>query len=159
MNPDFDILISLASIAGVFIGFAALITASKDDSIPIILKGIVNIGLLTLVGALLPILIGKYGIEGNYLWQLSSGIFLLLIWFGILHPTSRPFLIAQFRLDIKAALFFWIFIEIPIQAPLFLSIFDVYPSLHVAFYITSIILNLVQAGILLVQYVHSTKSK
>ena len=159
MNFDYSTYIGLASIAGIFIGFAALITASDDDDSPVLINGIVNIGMLTLAGALIPILLAKYEIEDNLLWRLSSGAFFGLIWFSLLHSSTRKFLIMQFRMDLKTALFFWVFIEIPIQLPLILSIFDIYPSLHNAFYITSIILNLLQAGYLLVQFVHANRKK
>ncbi|VAV86193.1 hypothetical protein MNBD_BACTEROID02-229 [hydrothermal vent metagenome] len=78
------------------------------------LRGIVSVGLLTLVGCLIPVLLGRYGIENNLLWRWSSGAFFTLIWFALLHP---------------------------------------------AFYTTAIILNLVQAGILLVQIVYAAKSE
>jgi hypothetical protein len=159
MDFDYSTYISLASIAGIFVGFAALITASDDDDSPVLIKGIVNIGMLTLAGSLIPILLAKYGIEDYLLWRLSSGIFFALIWFSILHPTTRKFLLIQFKINLKAALFFWIFVEIPIQLPLILSVFGIYPNLHNAFFITSIILNLIQAGYLCVQFVHSTRTK
>lgn len=159
MDFDYSTYVSLASIAGIFVGFAALITASDDDDSPVLIKGIVNIGMLTLAGALIPILLAKYGVKEYLLWRLSSGFFFALIWFSLLHPTSRKILATQFRIDLKATLFFWIFIEIPIQLLLILSIFGVYPSLNNAFYITSIILNLLQAGYLCVQFVHSKRTK
>ncbi len=157
MNFDYSTYIGLASIAGIFLGFAALITASDDHDSPVLIKGIVNIGMLTLAGSLVPILLAKYGIGEHLLYRLSSGIFILLIWFSLLHPTTRKFLIIQFQMDLKAALFFWIFIEIPIQLPLIFAILGVYPSLHNALYITSIILNLIQSGYLLVQFVHASR--
>jgi len=159
MNFDYSTYIDLASIAGIFVGFAALITASDDDDSPVLIKGIVNIGMLTLAGALIPILLATYGIEEYLLWRLSSGVFFVMIWFSLMHPTTRKFLTTQFRIDFKAALFFWVFIETPIQLPLILAIFGAYPTLHNGFYITSIILNLIQAGYLLVQFVHATRKK
>ncbi|NOY47708.1 MAG: hypothetical protein GXO84_05850 [Chlorobi bacterium] len=161
MNPEFDLFISLSAIAGIFIGFGALITVTTlNDKITLgMLRGIVSVGLLTLVGCLIPVLLGRYGIENNLLWRWSSGIFFTLIWFALLHPAARQVFIAQFKLNLKAALFFWIVVEIPIQLPLILAIFGIFPNLHPAFYTTAIILNLVQAGILLVQIVYATKFK
>jgi len=161
MNPEFDLFISLSAIAGIFIGFGALITVTTlNDKITLgMLRGIVTVGLLTLVGCLIPVLLGRYGIENNLLWRWSSGVFFALIWFSLLHPAARQVFIAQFKLNIKAALFFWIVVEIPIQLPLILGISGAYPNLHPAFYTTAIILNLVQAGILLVQIVYAAKSE
>ena len=63
----------------------------------------------------------------------------------------------QFKIDLKAALFFWIVIETPIQLPLIFCILNVYPEYHEAFYYVSIVLNIIQAGYLLVQFVHAPK--
>lgn len=159
MEFDYDIYVGLGSIAGIFLGFAALITASDEEDSPALIKGIVNIGMLTLAGALIPVLLAKYGVAEALLWRLAGGAFFAIIWFSLLHPTTRKFLVIQFRLDLKAALFFWIFIEIPIQLPLVFCILGVLPSYHEAFFITSIVLNLIQAGYLLVQFVHAPRNK
>ena len=159
MDFDYETYVGLASIAGIFVGFAALITASDDEDSPVLIKGIVNIGMLTLGGALIPMLLAKYGVGEALLWRLAGGAFFAIIWFSLLHPTTRKVLGTQFRLDRKAALFFWIFIEIPIQLPLALCILGILPSYHGAFYATSIVLNLIQAGYLLVQFVHSPRKK
>jgi len=65
MYPEFDLLISLSGIAGIFIGFGALITVSTPNNSIILgmLRDIVSVGLLTLVGSLIPVLLGSYGIE------------------------------------------------------------------------------------------------
>ena len=67
MYPEFDLLISLSAIAGIFIGFGALITVSTPNNSIILgmLRGIVSVGLLTLVGSLIPVLLGRYGIENK----------------------------------------------------------------------------------------------
>ena len=62
MEISYDLLIGLASIAGIFIGFAALITASDNNKHSFLLKGVINIGMLCLVATLLPILLGKFNI-------------------------------------------------------------------------------------------------
>ncbi len=157
MEFDYSTYISLASIAGIFIGFAALITASDDDNSPALIRGMVNIGILTLAGALIPVLLTEYGVKRELMWRLSSALFFLLIWYSLLHRTTRKFLAIQFKMDLKAALFFWIFIEVPVQLPLILTMIGVFPSTHHAFFITSIILNLIQAGYLLVQFVHTSR--
>jgi hypothetical protein len=90
-------------IAGVFVGFGALIVLSgrADDDAPELgmVRQVVVVGLVTLAGALIPIGIAQFGVEGNLLWRVSSACFFGLIWFTILHPTSRPLIIAQIRTD------------------------------------------------------------
>lgn len=69
MNPSFDLLVSLAEIAGVFVGFGALIVLSQqvEEGSPErhMVRQVVVIGLLTLVGALLPVGIAQFGVEGT----------------------------------------------------------------------------------------------
>ena len=67
MNPEFDLFISLSAIAGIFIGFGALITVSTPNEKTTLgmLPGIVSAGLLNLVGCLIPVLLGRYGLNTN----------------------------------------------------------------------------------------------
>ncbi len=113
MNPEFDLFISLSAIAGIFIGFGALITVTTpNDKITLgILRGIVSVGLLTMVGCLIPVLLGRYGIDNYLLWRWSGGTFFVLIWFALLHPAARQVFMAQFKLNIKAALFFGLLLK------------------------------------------------
>jgi hypothetical protein len=157
METSYDILIGLASISGIFIGFTALITASDDNKHSFLLKGVINIGMLCLVASLFPILLGKFNINKDLIWRLSGILFFIIIWFSLLHSTTRRFLIKQFKIDLKAALFFWVVIETPIQLPLIFCVLNIYPEYHEAFLIVSIVLNIIQAGYLLVQFVHAPK--
>ena len=165
MGASFDLLSSLAEIAGVFVGFGALIVLSgrADDNVPELgmVRQVVVVGLVTLVGALIPIGIAQFGVEGNLLWRVSSACFFGLIWFTILHPTSRPLIIAQIRTDPRSAAFFWLVLEPPIQVPLILAMLGLFPSNAAGFYIIAVLVNLVEGAQLLAQvtYARVARSK
>jgi len=108
MEALFDLYLSLAAIAGVFVGFGALIILSSDSGNSKeeqhMVRAVVSLGLLTLVGALFPVGFGQYVQEAHILWGVSGGFFLGLIWFGLLNRTNRPVLQTMIKRDIKAAL-------------------------------------------------------
>jgi hypothetical protein len=156
---NFDLLSSLAEIAGIFIGFGALIVLSgRDEEDPAemgMVRQVVVSGLVTLVGALIPIGVAQFGLESGLLWRISAGCFFGVIWFAILHPTSRPLLINQFRNDPKAAAFFWFVLEPPIQVPLVLAMLGVFPERASGLYTIAVVVNLVQGAQLLAQVVYA----
>jgi hypothetical protein len=159
VTESFDLLSSLAEIAGIFIGFGALIVLSGEkDEDPVemgMVRQVVVSGLVTLVGALIPIGIAQFGIESGLLWRISGGCFLGVIWFAILHPTSRPLLINQFRNDPRAAAFFWFVLEPPIQVPLVLALLGTFPARASGLYTIAVVVNLVQGAQLLAQVVYA----
>ena len=159
MTESFDLLTSLAEIAGIFIGFGALIVLSsakdEDRAEMSMVRQVVVSGLVTLVGALIPIGVAQLGISGGLLWRVSGGCFLAVIWFAILHPTSRPLLIAQFRNDPRAAAFFWFVLEPPIQVPLLLAVLGAFPSRAAGLYTVAVVINLIQGAQLLAQVVYA----
>jgi len=150
MDPTFELLATLAGIAGIFVGFGALVASSDQDGAnPRDLSTITAvsvIGLLTLVGALVPIALGGFGLSGRTLWGWSSGIFFALIWLTILHPVNRPNVMATIKTDPKGAAFFWLVLEPMIQVPLVMAIFGVFPEHGAAFYQIAVIVNLIEAA-------------
>ena len=114
MSHDFELFVSLAEIAGVFVAFGALITLTRrSESTPIeeaLLRFVVAIGLVVVVAALVPITLSRYGFADRSLWALSSGISLLIIWFGILAALRshehRDAMLADARANPVFALFF-----------------------------------------------------
>jgi len=159
LNPSFDLLVSLAEIAGIFVGFGALIVLSHqgDERVPEqqMVRQVVVIGLLTLVGALLPVGLAQLGLDGSLLWRWSSGGFFALIWFALLHPSSWPLIIAQARSNPRAAAFFWIVLETPIQVPLILAILGFFPAKVAGLYTVAVVVNLIEAAQLLAQIVYA----
>jgi hypothetical protein len=152
---DFDLFLSIAEIAGIFVGFGALISLLGDRQAMgrVALNIVISIGLVVLVAALIPVALSHYGLTDRALWSWSSGAFLVICWTAILAPLRDSKTRTAIKDDTKTspvvAAVFWVLLEIPIQVPLVLAVFGVAPPLARAFYVTSLVLNLFQAAFLL----------
>ena len=163
MIAEADLYISLAEIAGVFVGFGALIAAvSSTNQIDVQtsrVQGIVVIGLLVLVASLMPIGIASYGVDSRDVWLYSSLSFLTLIWatllLSLLSDSFKSANALSFSDHPIGFIAFWIALEVPIQVPLFLVFWGIFEDLSPAFYSTALILNLFQAAFLLAFLVFS----
>ena len=103
MDPIFEIYVALAGIAGVFVGFGALVVLSDYDDAVIsemhMVRSVVTIGLLSLVGALVPVALGSFGVGERLLWGWSSAAFLTLIWFGLLQCAQTLIQVVYARVE------------------------------------------------------------
>ena len=89
MVQNIEIFIGIAHIAGIFVGFEALISVTHQKEAGKI-RGIVTVGLMTIIAALIPIGLGSYGLSGHILWFLSSLIYLSLNWTVIILLLKMP---------------------------------------------------------------------
>jgi len=162
MTQDVELFIAIAEIAGVFVGFGALISLTRKDAIDFSqlgrLRGVVSVALVVIVAALIPVGISRYGITGHNFWLICSGIFLFLVWAQILLSLRK----SEYRELLKkqtlgspiVSMFFWILLEAPIHVSLILAIIGNYPDLEPAFYTTALLFHLFEATFLLVQIVN-----
>jgi hypothetical protein len=78
---DADLFLELAGIAGVFVGFAALIavrSGGPSDPLEIApMRILVSMALLTIVAALAPVTLGRYDLTDHQVWALSSALALV----------------------------------------------------------------------------------
>lgn len=163
MSQGVEVLMAIAGIAGVFVGFSALVSVSGQSQIAPtqlgLIRAIVTIGLIVIITTLVPVGLGYYGITGHDLWLLSSLTFLVLTWavniLSLRRPENRQFTIAQARDNPLWSAFFWLLLEIPMQLPLVLIVLGINPELDQAFYLTAIILNLFQAAFVMALFVYS----
>lgn len=163
MVQEAELLVMMAEIAGVFVGFGALISVTRRSQIENSqigqLQAVVTIGLVVMVAALIPVGLDRYGVSGHDLWLISSLLFLLLSWAVIVlslrRPESRRQVITQARSNPLSAVFFWVLLELPVQIPLFLTVLGVRPELDPAFYLTALVFNLFEAAFVLAQLVYS----
>jgi hypothetical protein len=159
--------VTLAEIAGVFVGFGALISVSRRGEIEDVqlvqIRGLVTVGLMAVVAALVPVGLSLYGIADHNLWLLCSLVFLSLNWASIVvgfrRPENRVLMRAQMRESSRSFGFFWLFLEVPLQLPLYLIVLGMLPHLEPALYTTSLIILLFQAVFLLTRIVHSQGSE
>ena len=162
MTQDVEFFIAIAEIAGVFVGFGALISLTRKNAIDFPqlgrLRGVVSVGLVVMVAALIPVGISRYGITGHDLWLVCSIIFLFLVWaqilWGLRKSEYRELLTKQTLDSPIVSMFFWILLEAPIHISLVLAIIGIYPDLEPAFYTTALLFHLFEATFLLVQIVN-----
>lgn len=159
---DVVLFVALAQIAGVFVGFAALISVTRRSEIEVgqlsQIRAVVTIGLVVIVAALAPIGLDAYDVTGHALWLVASLVYLLLNWvviyLALRRPENRQLATAQVRGSPVMAALFWL-LEIPVQVPLLLVVFAVNPDLDAAFYITAVVFHLFEAAFVLAQLVYN----
>ncbi|WP_448006482.1 hypothetical protein [Agromyces bauzanensis] len=80
---DTELFVHFAEIAGVFVGFGALIalrsTRLTDLHDVIYLRAVLILGVWVVVAALLPIAVNRYGVDGHSLW-LSCALAVGMVW-------------------------------------------------------------------------------
>ena len=122
-SQDVEVFVGLAGIAGVFVGFAALIGLSREDDVDparfIDIRGVVTIGLVVIVVALVPVVLSRYGLVDHSLWFTSSLVFLAFLWtvsfHGLRRPENRAAIRAQARAAPRLYAFVWIVGETPMN--------------------------------------------
>jgi len=159
---DVVLFVTIAEIAGVFVGFAALISVTRRAEIDVTqlgqIRAVVTIGLMVVVAALIPVAFSAYDLTGHGLWVVVSLVYLVLNWTVIVvalrRPENRRLAAAQARTTPVTAVFFWL-LEIPIQVPLLLVILGINRDLDAAFYLTALVFHLFEAALVLAQLVYS----
>jgi hypothetical protein len=80
---DTELFMELAGIAGVFVGFGALIAVrsggASDAHEVAYIRSIVSIAVWVAVAALAPVTLGRYGLAGHDLWLACSVLALVLV--------------------------------------------------------------------------------
>lgn len=166
MGEDVVLFVTIAEIAGVFVGFGALIGVTRRSDIEAAqlgqLQGVVTGGLLVVVAGLIPVGLDTYGIEGRTLWVISSIIGLVLSWVVIFlalqRSANRELARAQVRNSPIGAAFFWL-LELAIELPFLLVLLGVDPELDMALYLTALVFHLFQAALILAQLVYAQVGK
>lgn len=160
--PNAELLVHLAEIAGVFVGFGALISirsgSTTDEYEVTMIRLIVWTGIVVVVTALFPVILVGYGIDGHGLWLLSSLVFLVLWWVGgtvmeRLNPERSRYLATlprrtRVRIEIPALLL-WV----PMNIALVLVLFGSFPDHEPVLYATAVALNLIMDALLLLYLV------
>jgi hypothetical protein len=157
---DVDLFLSLAEIAGIFVGFGALIAlrsgATAEPAEVMFVGMVVWLGVQVVAGALAPVALSRFGVTGHALWLTCSVILLVLFWPGDavvqrLSPERRAILAAMPRkVRARQELFgvpFWL----PMNVALALIVLGVLPDLEEALYFAAVVLMLLlDAGTVLI---------
>lgn len=163
MDQTLNLYVTLAEIAGVFVGFGALISISGGTDAPAErvarIRAAVTIGLVVVVAALLPVALSRYDLDEQAVWRLSSLAFLVLSWSVIFLAArsrgNRDIIRTQAQQQPLSSAFFWLLLELPVQLPLLLAVLAVAPELGAAFYTTALVFNLFQGAFVLAQFVYA----
>ncbi|MCJ7711727.1 MAG: hypothetical protein MUQ32_12965 [Chloroflexi bacterium] len=158
--PETDLLLSLAEIAGVFLGFGALISirsAGTSDAYELTyIRGVVAMGTYVIVAALAPVTLSHYGITGHEVWLLSSLVFVAVFWgtFAVeivRVPESRAVGLATpwARRAVSGLLY------VPMNVALVLVVLGLFPAQEPALYLTAVGLLLVLAASFLLSLAYS----
>ena len=166
---DGDLFLEIAAIAGVFVGFGALIAVRSGGASGRIevgyMRGVVSIGALTIVAALAPVTLARYDITEHQAWALSSAVVLVgwVVWFAAnartpeyraniaaeLTSASRPVLVAGWA---ASGLYMLSALLIPTVVVL-----GVAPDLEPGLYFTAVVLILLLATMLLLALVYEQR--
>lgn len=163
---DADLFVGLAGIAGVFVGFAALIAVRSGrptDPLEVApMRMVVSMAMLTIVAALAPVALGRYDLTDHQVWALGSALilagWLLIIVVSSRTPEWRPAWatsIAETRLT-PSNVVFWavyaLYMIVSLLTPLLIML-GVAPDLEAALYFTVVVLILLGSGVTLLALV------
>ncbi len=155
---DVDLFLSLAEIAGVFVGFGALIAirgGGSSDPVDVTYVGIVVwVGIQVVALSLIPVALSRFDVPSHALWLSCSVIALALFWVGDevvlrLSKERRALLAATpTRARAKyelAAVPLWL----PANVALVLIAVGVLPDLEPALYFAALVLFLLMDALVL----------
>jgi hypothetical protein len=168
---DADLFVGLAGIAGVFVGFAALIavrSGGPTDPLEVApMRMLVSMAMLTIVAALAPVALGRYDLSDHQVWALSSGLALagwLLVGAASARTTEYRAAWATSVAEVRRTLsdvlgwaFYAFYMVSLLIAPIIIML-GVAPELEAALYFTYVVLILLGAGWILLMLVFAQRS-
>ena len=160
MADDLDALLAIAEIAGVFVGFAALVTVIargsggqfRDERV-FMLAHIVILSVMVIAAALLPVVLARYDLPEPAVWRVSGGFLYAvnLLQILILNRWTMGYATAVSR---KPVLSLTILSMSPFfHIPLLLCILGVLQDLAPALFLTAIVATIFQVALLFAYFV------
>jgi hypothetical protein len=159
-----ELFVHFAEIAGVFVGFGALISvrsAQPSDAHDVVyLRAVLGIGLWVVIAALLAIALNRYGISDPTLWRASAAVSLAL-WAALVvalnrGPESRALNSSPEPLDRVFPV-----VGLPLHilgvGSLLIIVLGVRPGIDEALYVTALTTGVVFAGYTLLALAFSQK--
>jgi hypothetical protein len=147
---DTDLFLSLAEIAGVFVGFGALIsvrTGGPSDAHEVTyIRSVVSLGIWVVIVALAPVIVSRYDLAGHGLWLACSLLALVLLlgqWIVNERTTeSRELAAAYSRAQTIGTVTSYLGLMIPTITALILIVLGLFPDQEPALYLTAVGLGL-----------------
>ncbi|MDQ1323601.1 MAG: hypothetical protein QG587_936 [Chloroflexota bacterium] len=162
---DTELFLGLAGIAGVFVGFGALIAVrsggASDAFETTYMRIVVWLGMLTVVAALVPLTLSPYGLGEHEVWVLSCvSLVAAYLGMGIVNlrmPEARAVDAALSRTHKIAEHAMSVLLGIPTLIAVILIVLGLRPELEAALYRTVVVLLLLGAGGTLLELVYSQR--
>jgi hypothetical protein len=137
---DVELFLSLAEIAGIFVGFGALIAirgGDRGDVYDVTGVGmIVWLAIVVVVLALVPVVVSRFGVGGHELWLACGLCALVLFWVGDEVMAAQP-LRARWRMELAATVF-----TVPMTIGLVVVVLGLLPEHEAALYLLAVVLML-----------------
>ena len=155
---DVDLFLSLAGIAGVFVGFGALISirgGSTSEAYEVTYVGmVVWLGVQVVVASLAPVVISRFDVTGHALWMACSVIFLVLFWPGDealkrVSTERRAVLAATPKKSRVTYELLAVPLWLPANIALVLILLGVFPGRELALYLAAVVLILLMDCLIL----------
>jgi hypothetical protein len=143
---DPDLLLSLAGIAGVFVGFAALISVRSGGPSEahevLFIRWVVTLGVWVVIAAIAPVIVSRYGVTGHELWLVCSLVGLVLylgLWIlAERTPEARELGAAwSWAQSTGVMALVWAFTG-PMIAALAIIVLGLFPDQELALYLTAV---------------------
>ncbi len=160
-----DVLLSLAEIAGVFVGFGALIAVRSGGASDVrevaYIRSVLAIGVWVVMASLVPVTLGGYDIGEREVWLVSGLIALVsgvAVWVvnyrtADMQAVSASMTRTQMLLETTGyALLFWVAL-----AALILVVLGLLPDQEPALYLTAVVLALFVAALSLLWLVFAQR--
>jgi hypothetical protein len=160
---EVELLVTLAEIAGVFVGFGALISVrsggASDTEVVAYIRAVLILGLWVVVAGLGPATLGAYDIAGRDLWLVCGLVGLAglaVVWATNLRtPEMRELMRGASRARlVREGIVTWVLIG-PAWAALILVVLGLVPDRDAALYLSAVVLALFLAGLTLLFLVYA----
>jgi len=159
---DTELFLSLAEIAGVFIGFGALIAVRSGSTSDVFeVTGIVMVvwgAIQVVIAALIPVVLSRLGVTGHPLWVVCSLVALAIWWPGDevvarLSPERKAYMAARplkarWRQEVVFAPI-WVLMNIA----LIIVVLGLLPVQEAAIYLAAVVLLLLMDALMLLMVV------
>jgi hypothetical protein len=157
------LLITLAEIAGIFVGFGALISVraggASDAREVLYLRSVLTMGLWVVVAGLTPATLGAYGVAGHELWLLSGLVALVgavVVWaVNYWPPDVQAYTASMSRSQLVREMVGNAVLLVPMLFALLLVVLGPFPAQEPALYLTAVVLGLFATGLTLLWLVFS----
>lgn len=154
--PTDEVLGLLAEIAGIFVGFGALISvrngAVREAHTVLYLLSVVGLGLWVICTSLFALAVGLFGLEDHARWLASSLVALVLYGTSVILMMRSRLMRAENQWGATRRRFHGVFIAVgaplhlTVGASLILIIVGVWPAVEPALYVTALIAGQIFAG-------------